>query len=357
MRALRAGTAPALHAELVNVGQDELTERLENFLGQLALGEPTRPIFIEGEWGVGKSQALSIARSIAASWDLPAASICFDARSAPLSHPNRIYPIVASSLRLQGAMGLRAVLHRLLALDGSLQALSRFADQRWDAFGGALRDILRARIAGDELLLDRHESWAVILGGDLTRSDAPNKRAEAVNRLEALGGLFSACGHGGMLLLGDEVESLDQLWNCVSRAGAYNWLGALTDLTNVGWIFGATRRFSRTIASDYVSVGIRAPGRIKTTGERFLDTWNCYGFVREELRALELEDGYRFAERLGEVYRVGYCINAPAQDLQGVVHGWIADPARNPRLLARAVVEELDNLRPLSCVPPPQGLR
>jgi P-loop Domain of unknown function (DUF2791) len=345
IRALRAGTAPARHAELVNVGQHELIDRLETFLGQLAVGERLPPMFIEGEWGTGKSQALSMARSIAAAWDLPAAEVCFGARSAPLSHPNRIYPIVSATLKLRDANGLRAVLNRLLAVEGMLPVLAAFAAKRNDLFGRAMRGILRAR-ADDALLLDQHESWTVLMGGDLTRSDTPSRREEAVSRLGALSHMLSACGYGGLLVLGDEIESIALLWNTVSRAGAYNTLGAMMELDRVGWIFGAAGRFAKTVASD-LDAGMRGSRRLRPSGLRFLDAWRGQEFVREGLRAFDGDDGRLLAERLKELHATGYGTALKGCELDSVIRAWAEDPARNPRRLTRALMEELDSLRPL----------
>jgi hypothetical protein len=74
-----------------------------------------------------------------------------------------------------------------------------------------------------------------------------------------------------LVLLFDEAETVDQLWNVRSRLSAYSVLDQLCSMRNLWCIFGITGRFQRTIDSD---LGYAAANNLlQSRAGRFLRRW------------------------------------------------------------------------------------
>src|SRR5207244_1147155 len=78
----------------------------------------------------------------------------------------------------------------------------------------------------------------------------PYKRRAALARLTALAKMFGATGLGGMVVLFDEAETIDQLSNIRSRFTAYTTIGSLCQSPGLWAVFGITERFNRTLTGD-----------------------------------------------------------------------------------------------------------
>lgn len=346
IRALRVGATPVDQASLLSVGQDAVRGVLNRELHRLHSADPVSPILVEGRWGSGKSQTLALAKALARDRGIATAAVTFNARTVPLSHPNRVYPALVQTIKAGGVTGLRAVIRQLLrdpALNGRLAS---FANAQSDAFGLALRDLHWAHAQGDSLLLGRSGAWSILLGGDLTLRDDQRRKFAAVSRLAALATLMQACGYGGLVVLGDELESLGQLWSSTSRASAYNAMGSFLELPSLLWVFGAAGNFGRMVAYD-LDQGIRASWRIKDSGRYFFGQWCGGEFRRLAPPVLGVEEADQLALMVAEFYEIGYGLASTdaGASLSIVVRSWSDDPARNPRRLARGLVERLDTLR------------
>ncbi|THD81653.1 MAG: hypothetical protein E7812_02200 [Phenylobacterium sp.] len=344
IRALRVGAAPVNHAALLSVGQEAVQGVFDRTLARLAAAEPTNPILVEGPWGSGKSQTLALARALARERAIAAATVTFNARTVPLSHPNRLYPVLAQTIEVGGATGLRSVVRNCLndpILNGRLAS---FANERADAFGAALRDLHGANSRGDKLLLGRSGAWSILLGVDLTIRDDQGRKLAAVGRLGALAALMRACGHGGLVVLGDELESLGQLWSSASRASAYNAMGSLLGVPSILWVFGAAGNFERMVAYD-LDQGMRSSWRVKDAGRSFFGQWCAGDFRRLSPPLLGRDEAERLALAVAALYEVGYGLKDAGDGLEVVIAAWVDDPARNPRRLARGLVEMLDGAR------------
>lgn len=349
IRALRVGAAPVNQASLLAVGQRAVCGVLNRALARLGpTASAIGPILVEGHWGSGKSQTLALAKALARDRGIATAAVTFNARGAPLSHPNRVYPVLAQTIEAGGATGLRSLIRCLLQDARLNELLARFAGEQADPFGVALRDLHRAHAQGDALLLGRSWAWSILLGTDLTVRDDAGRKAAAVRRLAALAGLMRACGYGGLVILGDEMESLAQLWSSASRASAYNAMGFLFGLPSVLWVLGAAGNFERMVAYD-LDQSMPASWRMKDTGRAFFEQWCAGEFRRVTPPTLGPEDAEQLARVVAEVYAAGYGLAGPDIDasLSTVVRDWSVDPSRNPRRLARGLVEKLDCLREL----------
>lgn len=346
IRALRVGSAAVHQADLLSVGLGEIRAHLEKEVGRLAAGDEVVPVLVEGAWGSGKSHTLAMIKALARIAGVPTAAVTFNARVAPLSHPNRVYPILAQTLELGGAVGIRSVLRRLLHDETHRAQIAAFAENRVDAFGAAVGELCRAYASGDVLLLGRSGAWSTLLGADLAVRDHLARKQAAVRRLHGLADLLKACNLGGLVVLGDELESLALLWSSVSRAGAYNAIGSLIATRSILWVFGAAGNFQRMVAHD-VDQGMHKSWRLKDTGRQFIDGWRTARFHHLSTAVLGKADADCMARLVADVYQLGYGLDSRRVEptLRAVTQAWFADPGRNPRRLARGLVEALDDLR------------
>lgn len=346
IRALRVGAAPVNHAAVLSVGQEAVQGVFDRTLSRLSAEGHISPILVEGPWGSGKSQTLALTKAMARERAIATATITFNARTAPLSHPNRLYPVLAQTIEVGGATGLRSVVRNCLNDPALNDRLASFVNMHADPFAAALRDLHWAHSRGDKLLLGRSGAWSILLGVDLTIRDDQGRKSAALRRLGALAALMHACGHGGLVVQGDELESLGQLWSSASRASAYNAMGSLLGVPSILWVLGAAGNFERMVAYD-LDQGMRSSWRIKEAGRSFFDQWCAGDFRRLSPPLVGREEAERLALVVADLYEVGYGVRSADGCLDTVVAAWVEHPARNPRRLARGLVEMLDCVRDL----------
>jgi hypothetical protein len=341
IRLLRTGIVPGSAVEDLTVGYGSFRTTMYEGLDEFLRGKHQKPIFVRGEWGTGKSHALHYLRTLASHLGLPTAFVSLNARSLALNYPQRLYGEIAASARTDKIMGVRALLEAILH-DTHL----RMTLKRHLASSGpnGLSPSLLALIDH----FDRHASldprleslWSHVLGEDLGWADYPYKRERALNRLEALAECFRAINGAGLVLLFDELETIDQLWNQRSRAIGYDVIARIAKLPSVWSVFAITDRFLRIVKHDsslhatsanWISGGLNA-GNFKVFDPPRLN----------QTLAAEL------AMTITDFYLKGYpLMNFSRKQVPQWVEEWGRNPSRNPRRLIRLVVNRLDLLRPL----------
>lgn len=338
VRAMRVGVAPS-NAEALSLGRTAISSVVRRIVTEQASGKG--PLLVEGPWGAGKSHALALASATAEELGRPRASIVFDARGVPLSHPNRLYAAIATSIRVGEHRGLRAVLLSAFSARTLPDAAWWTARPGSSLFWTALRTLWTAYADGDKWVFGNRWAWSVMLGTDLVARDDIGRRRRAIERLRQLADWLAECGQGPLLVCGDEVESLANLWNVTARISAYNALGDLLEIASATWVFGAAGNFARIIGYDLEN-GVRQSWRLRPEGARFLDLWSGGFFQRIAPPSMTLGEARNMADRLSEIYGKAYgprfseAVTAPA------LAEWAQDPARNPRRLARLLVESCD---------------
>jgi BREX system ATP-binding protein BrxC/D len=88
--------------------------------------------------------------------------------------------------------------------------------------------------------LATHAAWTILRGADLSWSDDASKREKALSRIAALARMCHAIGLKGLVLILDEAETIDQLWNIRSRLSAYHVLGRLFEMESLWCVLGST---------------------------------------------------------------------------------------------------------------------
>ncbi len=347
IRRLRTGVVPIWELDRLSVGYATPRAVVASAFEDLAEGRPTPPAFVRGEWGSGKTHFLSFVRSGAASWGVPCAKVDLNARSLPLNYPQRFYAIIAASLSLDEHTGLRSVLASFLRDEPSRRQLRAFAEgPEGGKFRGALRWLCYRveHVDGD---LDDEWQWQTLLGADIVSMDYSYKRREALGRIAALGRMFEALGLGGLVLLFDEAETIDQLWNVRSRLTAYSVLARLCQLPSVWCVFGITDRFRRTVEQD-LARGVMSMSFATDEARWFLRSWDQGRFHIIDPPPVDAPTARELASVVANLYARAYS-GAPASRelVESCIREWQGNPGRNLRRLIRLVIHRLDLHRPL----------
>lgn len=346
IRRLRNGVVPSWEIERLSVGYGKIKQSVNDSFDRLMLGDRATPLFVRGEWGTGKTHFLSYLRAAAKSRGLPSAQVDLNARSAALNYPQRFYAAIAETLAEDEHRGLRDILIGMLRDERERERLANFALK---AEAGDLRSPLIWLccnvIVGDQLELMDDRSWSVIYGADLSWADYSYKRDQAIARIATLGRMFEATGRDGLVIVFDEAETIDQLWNIRSRLSAYSVLGELCQLPATWCVFGITERFDRTIDAD-LDRGSSLYESVSDSGKWFLRAWQRGDFEIIDPPTLDARSARTLAVEIVRLYGNAYeQMQVEDRLLDRSVEEWLRNPSRNPRRLVRTLIHRLDASR------------
>jgi hypothetical protein len=351
IRRLRNGIVPADSMESLSVGYSRLRDLVLERTVQLGTERRVRPLFMRGEWGTGKSHFARFVRALARDLDVASALVNVNARSHALNYPQRFFPSLAEGCEIgRGPVGLRQIITSYLTSDDGRASLERFAAANAGDIARALMWLCREYERQDDSLglsTGEHPAWTTILGGDLAWAPYGYKRAQALRRLADVARLVRSLGGSGLVLILDEVETIDQLWNVRSRLGAYATLGELASMDHTWCIFAVTARFDAITSRD-LGAGILAHPALSTEARGFLRSLNDGHVDAVSPPTIDRKGASELANRILELYRQAHALRIDAARLAGVVDAWCRDPRRNLRTLIRAVVDQLDRLRPVT---------
>lgn len=343
IRRLRAGVVPEWEIDRLSVSYDRTRRCLAQRLDDLIASGTCSPLFVRGEWGAGKSHMLAYLLAEAARKQIACAKVSLNARTAALNYPQRFYPAIAESVRLWSIRGMRNIVERAIAQEPTRHLLQRFAHSNGaGVLGPPLRALLARFVLSHGCDFDDELAWNILLGADLAWADT--KRVKALERIGTLARLLRAIGGHGLVAVLDEAETIDQLWNRLSRMGAYQTLGSFCSQDNAFFVFGITKRFEQRIALD-LQQGLLSYGPTKEAA-RFLEAWRVGQYAIEEPPHFDLRSARRLAELILETYSVAYAnaVGRP-ETIQTAIASWHANPSRNPRRLVRALIDSLDENR------------
>ncbi len=261
--ALRRGTVPANGLDLLAVGLERFVPALDAELDAVAAGGSTFKA-IRGEYGAGKTFVTRFLAERALRRGMAAAEVQISETETPLHKLETVYRRIGESLRTASfpPSALRPLLDSWLytletdavALDPSLapgspaldDAVNRLLEQRLAAvairtptFAQALRAYRTAAGTGDIATADALAGW---LGGQPNVAAAAKRAAGIRGELDHFGamgflqGLLTVlrdAGHPGLLLVLDEVETLQRVRGDV-RDKALNALRQLVDEVDSG---------------------------------------------------------------------------------------------------------------------------
>lgn len=346
IRRLRNGVVPSWEFELLSVGYDQPVQVIGKATRTLRESGSVPPLYVQGEWGTGKTHFLSFLRVHAVKDGFATAAVDLNAWSLALSYPQRFLPTVAESFRRGSSRGLLPVIVDLLHDDANRRALKSFANsgQAGDLYWPLL-SLCREYEDGDRLELGSHWAWWTLYGKDLSWSDHSSKREKALTRIRSLAGMCRAIDGGGLILILDEAETIDQLWNVRSRAKAYTVLEALSTMNALWCVLGTTQRFDLAIDRD-----LDHPSIIEPEAVQFLRRWRSGSRNIIEAPSIDAKLATELATGVSLLYESAYGrIKGGDAVVQKCVHEWSRSPTRNPRRLIRSLIDRFDALR--ECAP------
>ncbi len=262
--ALRRGTVPANGLDLLAVGLERFTPALDGDLDAVAAGGSAFKA-VRGEYGAGKTFVTRYVAERALRRGFAAAEVQISETETPLHKLETVYRRVGEALRTAAfpPSALRPVLDSWLftlesdvtaagpalagrgpaamdeAVEGLLEQRLAAVSVRTPAFALALRAYRSAVTAGDGAAADALAAW---LGGQPHIAAAAKRSAGIRGELDHFGamgflqGLLEVlrdAGHPGLLLVLDEVETLQRVRGDV-RDKALNALRQLLDEIDAG---------------------------------------------------------------------------------------------------------------------------
>ncbi|MES0171906.1 ATP-binding protein [Mesorhizobium sp. M0006] len=269
-----------------------------------------------------------------------------NARTCPPNYPQRIFPVMARSITHQKDFGIRSVVRSLVADDErAALALTKVGEgpqkEIWQA-ASTLRDLWQR---GETALFGTSSAWRILLGNDIANSMTGHNRTKAMHRLHWMTSFLRSLGAGGTVLLFDELETIEQLWNRRSRASAYEVLGRLLAAPGTWCVFGITQRFQRVVNEDARSDMFT---HAFSAGKHFLSPWRNGEPELVAPPAIGNEEARALARIVEDLYRNAYPDTASCtDDCQSAVANWSLNAARNPRRLVRSIIDTCDRARPL----------
>jgi P-loop Domain of unknown function (DUF2791) len=332
IRSLRVGVVPSSHVLQLTVGVGPLKEAIDTQIAGARSGRH-KALVISGEWGTGKSNLLSYLREYALGLDVAVSYLNLNGSSTPINHPQRFYHRIVSDLRLPGAAGKGVgTLLEVVRRPRTEANVSKWITSHTGT--SELANAIRAFANGSE-----YPAAHVISGVDLAWADYAYKKEKALKRIEDLGGFLKSAGYSGFMIQFDELETVAQLWNVVSRRGAYKTLYRLSNLKNVWSVYAATERLSRLMDVD------RWSGKVMDfEALKFLDEFSDYLVFTPP--QLDLRLGREIVSRVEKLYRRTYPL-PPDIPLSQVIDKWGRMSFSNPRRLIRHTIDHLDRSRPV----------
>ena len=325
---------PSWEFDRLSVGYDEIRRLIKLSLMSLELPGLLSPLFIRGEWGSGKTHFLSYLQIAANYSGIAAAKIELNGRSAPLNYPQRFLSVIAESMQVGELCGVKEIL--LCAVRDPMirtRLLSFAESNRQIDIGSALADLCQRVGAGADVDPNEHPIWPILYGTDLSWSDHQTKRNKALFRIGTLGLLSRIMGFKGLVLIFDEAETIDQLWNVRSRVSAFHVLGSLFGMDAVWCVFGTTGRFDRTINTD-IANGLSSCDLGSEEASNFLNGWQSNHYQRHKPPVIDARRAKTLGMSICSLYERAY---GKVDDLDNLLEkclsDWQRNPARNPRRL------------------------
>ncbi|WP_328934068.1 MULTISPECIES: BREX system ATP-binding protein BrxD [unclassified Streptomyces] len=261
--ALRRGTVPQSGLDLFAVGLERFAPALEERISTIASGGASFHA-IRGEYGSGKTFFVRWLAERAKRSGLATAEIQISETETPLHKLETVYRRLTERLTTatEPASALRSVVdawfytleeevdeaHPELAKDDEaleaaveelLEQRLRVVAQTTPAFSAALRGYRKATLAGDSATAEAVIAW---LGGQKSVAASARRTAgvrgdldhfAALGFLQGLLTVLKDCGHPGLLVVLDEIETLQRVRGDV-REKALNALRQLLDEIDAG---------------------------------------------------------------------------------------------------------------------------
>lgn len=347
LRVLRAGSVPDEAIQHLTVGAQDLVTAINISLTSLSRKTRPAPLFLNGEWGTGKTHSIRLVRALALQGGFATMEAVLNARACPPNYPQRMLPFMSRNTAFREERGVRSVIGSLLRDDKQAGlALATIGGQTNSDISQAASTLQALSSRGETALLGASASWRILTGTDIAHSNYGYRRTKALLRLHWTTAFLRSLGAKGTVLLFDELETIDQLWNRRSRANAYEALGAFLDAPETWCVFGITERFLRVVREDARS---DLYWHTSPQGRRFLSIWRQGEAELIAPPSIGDQEARTLAAIIENMYRNAYPDTGDCtSEVQDAIENWSRNAARNPRRLVRAIVDSCDCARPLS---------
>jgi hypothetical protein len=325
---LRSGTTSTRAAKAITVGTSRIERELNTLTDSLfEEGTSGHLVAISADWGFGKSHMRMLLSSHLSDRGIPFIHECVDARAASLAHLHRSIPRWLARIQFGKTRGLRDAL-----LCGKIpsEKASEWASSKYSAFAWGLAWALQGYEPG----------WLQALGHNYRSPDYPYQHPKSRALLEEIATFLNDIGMGGLVLLLDEAENINQQYDIRGRRKSYDTLARFMEHPHILPIMFVTDRLHYQVEED-----------CERGEEVDWDNWTLESeeFVTrfrdlEPMRPPRLTD--RTAEKLVSnihgLYRTAYSSLPSHFSAQSVLTHWRQTPTRSVRLLVRLTINELD---------------
>jgi hypothetical protein len=327
LRTLRQGTVSPESVATITVGLERTLDSIDSELDAFQRkGSNHRPLFIEGDWGSGKSHLSMACRRCLAGRQLPWLYQCVDGKGNSLSHFNRCVGKWLESIRIADVHGLRA------GIESEVLQKARVKEWAEANYSDFTYGILGA--------LDGLESgWLRALGHLCAIPDASYQKDRALEIFLSAAEMVRQVGGSGIVLLLDELENISREWDVRGRRRAYDLIGALMESKHVKVIAFVTPRLIEQAAADFDRS--QAEGQWSARAQSFLES--AIRAPRLRVPSLAREDVVFLVRNVKNVYVAASGMQPDLHDfLPRVRAAWERTATKSARLLIRLAVNELD---------------
>jgi hypothetical protein len=292
LHVLRSGTSSRQAAKAVSVGtariEQEVYTRTDSLLRDGTKGDM---IVIAADWGFGKSHMRMLISSHLSEQGIPFVYECIDAGAASLSHIHRSVPRWLERIQFGSTVGLRdALSNGFLSAEKALEwAVGNYSDF---AYG------LRAALSGYE------GGWLRALGHLYRSPDYPYQHPKSWSLVDSVATFLNKMGRGGLVVLLDEAENIDNQYDIRGRRKSYETLARMTQHPHILPVVFVTDRPLYQVEQDYQK-GTIDGWRNWTPDAR----WFAGHFrALEPLRPPRLTDGLaeQLVASIERLYRIAY---------------------------------------------------
>ena len=325
---LRSGTTSTRAAKAITVGTSRIERELNTLTDSLfEEGTSGYLVAISADWGFGKSHMRMLLSSHLSDQGIPFIHECVDARAASLAHLHRSIPRWLDRIQFGKTRGFRDA---LLCGQISSEKASEWASSKYSAFSWGLRWALQ----GNEW------AWLQILGHNYRSPDYPYQHPKSRALLEEIATFLNDIGMGGLVLLLDEAENINQQYDIRGRRKSYDTLARFMEHPHILPIMFVTDRLYYQVEEDYSRGEELDWDNWTPESEEFVTSFRDL----KPMRPPRLTD--RTAEKLVSnihgLYRTAYSSLPSHFSVQSVLTHWRQTPTRSVRLLVRLTVNELD---------------
>jgi len=250
IRHLKAGVFPPLGIDQFTFGRRAEVATIQEALDTAVAGR-SKGIFLEADYGHGKSHMLkfieysALAQGFAVSW------IILDVKNHAFNHPARYLHSFLENIKV-AETPLRGLCNLVpfWMNNGQKQSLLKYADSgapSW--FGNAILGQANGYSISDP---DHYYSRA-LEARDIKYRSGWSSHQGVYDRMKSLAQLCRAAGLKGVVFLFDEIESVAVLYNRLSRTAAYSVLSTLLDpdeFPHFCFFFAATPDFRSKLKSE-----------------------------------------------------------------------------------------------------------